>query len=98
MTLLGTLDISKGQIGRFCASTGTFLIGAAVGELEFEAEENELTLTVENMNAEWGIFLPDTAGGESKPADGAADGTESGAKTGSALLDTMIEELRNSQA
>lgn len=34
------------------------MIDPALGELEFEAEENELTLTVKNINGEWGIFIP----------------------------------------
>ncbi|KAH7160497.1 hypothetical protein B0J13DRAFT_402305, partial [Dactylonectria estremocensis] len=56
-----TLDISQGKIGRFCTEANAFVIDSAVGELEFEAEENELTLSVANMNGEWGIFIPDTA-------------------------------------
>jgi len=37
------------------------VIDPALGELEFEAEENELTLTVKNINGEWGIFIPTNA-------------------------------------
>jgi hypothetical protein len=60
--LSGTVDISKGQIGRFCTDMNTFIVGAAVGELEFEVEENELTLTVDNMVGEWAVFVPAAAG------------------------------------
>ena len=57
-----TVDISQGQVGKLCANTNTFVVGAGVGELEFEAEENELSLTVDDMNGEWGIFVPSAAG------------------------------------
>ena len=93
----GTVDISQGQIGRLCTETNTFVIDPAVGELEFEAEENELTLTVANMNAEWGIFLPDAAA--AAPAAGAADGAATGGATGGAtstgntLLDLLMSLL-----
>ena len=54
-------DISQGQIGKLCTETNTFVIDPAIGELEFEAEENELSLTVDNMNGEWGVFIPQAA-------------------------------------
>ncbi|KAK1955930.1 hypothetical protein LY78DRAFT_663928 [Colletotrichum sublineola] len=56
-----TLDISKGQIGRLFTEINAFIIDPALGELEFEAEENELTLTVANMNGEFAIFVPQAA-------------------------------------
>lgn len=49
-------------MGKLCPDTNTFVVGAGVGELEFEAEENELSLTVDDMNGEWGIFVPSAAG------------------------------------
>ena len=52
--------------------TNSFVIGAAVGELEFEVEENELTLTVDNMVGEWAIFLPTVAGQAGAEAGGTA--------------------------
>ncbi|KAK1599304.1 uncharacterized protein LY79DRAFT_137901 [Colletotrichum navitas] len=55
------LDISKGQIGRLFKEINAFIIDPALGELEFEAEENELTLTVANMNGEFAIFVPQAA-------------------------------------
>ncbi|GKT41059.1 uncharacterized protein ColSpa_01240 [Colletotrichum spaethianum] len=55
------LDISKGQIGRLFPEINAFIIDPALGELEFEAEENELTLTVANMNGEFAVFLPQAA-------------------------------------
>lgn len=51
-----------------------------MGELEFEAEENELSLTVDDMNGEWGIFVPSAAGA----AAGGAAGNESEAAAGGA--------------
>ncbi|KAK3323111.1 hypothetical protein B0T19DRAFT_442609 [Cercophora scortea] len=68
------IDISKGQIGRLCAESNTFVVGAGVGELEFEADENELTLTVDNMVGEWGIFVPTGAATVAKPATGNGTG------------------------
>ncbi|KAF9461060.1 hypothetical protein BDZ94DRAFT_1299444 [Collybia nuda] len=56
------VDVSKGKIGKLCTETNTFVIDDALGELEFEVEENELTLTVTNMVGEWGIFVPTAAG------------------------------------
>ncbi|KAK7434113.1 hypothetical protein CaCOL14_004472 [Colletotrichum acutatum] len=55
-----TLDISKGQVGRLFPELNAFIIDPALGELEFEAEENELTLKVANMNGEFAFFLPQT--------------------------------------
>ncbi|KAK4207304.1 hypothetical protein QBC37DRAFT_98761 [Rhypophila decipiens] len=57
-----TTDISKGQIGRLCRETNSFVIGEGVGELEFEVEENELTVKVDNLVGEWAVFLPVAAG------------------------------------
>lgn len=57
-----------------------------MGEIEFEAEENELTLTVQDVNAEWAVFIPDTA------ADGALGG---GAAGGGCSATDMKQELVN---
>ncbi|KAK1771526.1 hypothetical protein QBC33DRAFT_591938 [Phialemonium atrogriseum] len=77
------LDISTGQIGRLCTKTNTFIIGADVGELEFEADEKELSLKVANMNGEFGIFLPNAAAA-------AAGGAAAGAGAGTAAGGTAI--------
>lgn len=70
------VDLSKGKIGKLTA--GAFVINDALGELEFEKEEAELTLTVKDMNGEWGIFVPSGA------APAAGNGTAvSGKVTGS---------------
>ncbi|KAK4673850.1 hypothetical protein QC763_115540 [Podospora pseudopauciseta] len=81
LTADNTLDISAGQIGRFCPEANGFVIGAGVGELEFELEENELTLTVDSLVGEWGIFVPDNA---AAGGAGAGVGAEAGAGTGAA--------------
>ena len=57
-----------------------------MGEIEFEAEENELTLTVQDVNAEWAVFIPDTT------ADGATGG---GAAGGGCAATDMKQELMN---
>jgi hypothetical protein len=52
-------DVTKAQVGKLCAETGAFVISELLGELEFELEENEVTLNVnKNVTAEgqWGKF------------------------------------------
>ncbi|KAF2272412.1 uncharacterized protein EI97DRAFT_461930 [Westerdykella ornata] len=54
-------DITKSQVGKLCENTGQFVISDTLGSLEFELEENEVTLNLDkNVTAEgeWGIFLP----------------------------------------
>ncbi|KAF5011888.1 hypothetical protein FDECE_2021 [Fusarium decemcellulare] len=82
-----TVDISTGSIGRFCAEAGAFVIDPALGEQEFEAEENELLIKVDNMNGEWAVFIP-----ESAPDAGAGAGADAGAGSGegAAAGDTPI--------
>ncbi|KAF2035768.1 hypothetical protein EK21DRAFT_84177 [Setomelanomma holmii] len=75
--VLGCLarTFTKAQIGKLCPETGAFVISATLGELEFELEENEVTLNLnKNVAAgdEWGIFLPVAAAA----AEGAAGATE----------------------
>jgi hypothetical protein len=53
-------DITKAQVGRLCPETGSFVISETLGELEFELEENEVTLNLnKNVTAEgeWGKFI-----------------------------------------
>lgn len=83
--LPGTLDISTGQVARFCAEANSFVFGE--GELEFEADENELTLSVTNMVGEWAVFLPQAAaggaaGGEAGVGNGAGEGAGAGTGAG----------------
>ena len=50
-------DITKAQVGKLCVDTGAFTISESLGELEFELEENEVTLNLnKNVTAEgeWG--------------------------------------------
>ncbi|OIW34687.1 hypothetical protein CONLIGDRAFT_675652 [Coniochaeta ligniaria NRRL 30616] len=74
-----TLDISKGVLGRLCTETKTFVVGAGVGETEFEADENELTTPVDNIVGEFAMFLPDAAAatGGAAAAEGATTGGSS---------------------
>jgi hypothetical protein len=54
-------DITKAQVGKLCAGTGAFVISGMLGELEFELEENEVTLNLnKNVTAEgeWGKSNP----------------------------------------
>jgi hypothetical protein len=56
-------DVTGAQVGKLCAETGSFVIAATLGELEFEAEENEVTLNLnKNVTAEgtWGEFTART--------------------------------------
>ncbi|ORY14305.1 hypothetical protein BCR34DRAFT_612880 [Clohesyomyces aquaticus] len=58
---LPNVDLTQAKVGRLCEATGTFVIDEALGELEFEAEENETTLNLNKKvvaEGEWGIFLP----------------------------------------
>lgn len=51
-------DVTQAQVGRLCAETGSFVIAGLLGELEFELEENEVTLNLnKNVTAEgeWGM-------------------------------------------
>ncbi|KAJ4373400.1 hypothetical protein N0V83_003695 [Neocucurbitaria cava] len=70
-------DITQAQVGRLCAETGAFVISETLGELEFELEENEVTLNLnKNVAAEgeWGIFLP-IAAAAAAPAE-AVEGSD----------------------
>ena len=73
-------DITKAQVGRLCTETNAFVISESLGELEFELEENEVTLNLnKNVTAqgEWGIFLPVAA-----PAAAAPPAAQEGAGAG----------------
>lgn len=54
-------DITTSKVGRLCAETGSFVISEALGEVEFEVEENEVTLNLNKAvtaEAEWGEWIP----------------------------------------
>ena len=59
---VAALDLTKSRIGKLCTEANAFVISDALGESEFELDENEVTLTVTNMVGEWGVFIPDAAG------------------------------------
>jgi hypothetical protein len=55
--LVAGKDVTQAQVGRLCAETGSFVISETLGELEFEVEENEVTLNLnKDVTAEgqWG--------------------------------------------
>ncbi|PPQ65258.1 hypothetical protein CVT24_011413 [Panaeolus cyanescens] len=54
------IDASKGVIGKFDAASNQFVI-ENLGEFEFEADENEWTLTVADLNGEWAMLVPTSA-------------------------------------
>lgn len=66
-----------------------------MGELEFEADEKELSLKVANMNGEFGIFLPNAAAAAGGAAAGAGAGTAAGgtAIVGNASLLQLLASL-----
>jgi len=55
------LDLKQSKIGKLCTEANAFVISDALGESEFEVEENEISLAVTNMVGEWGVFIPDAA-------------------------------------
>lgn len=54
------VDVSQSTIGKLDTATGQF-VTEGLGELEFEAEENEVALKVADMNGEWAVFVPTSA-------------------------------------
>lgn len=53
-------DVTQAQVGKLCPDSGSFVISESLGELEFELEENEVTLNLnKNVTAEgeWGKFF-----------------------------------------
>jgi ribosomal protein L12E/L44/L45/RPP1/RPP2 len=67
---LAALDLSTTKVGKLSADGCSFAIEQ--GELEFEVEENEITLTVADLNGEWGIFIPVAGAGAAGAAAGAS--------------------------
>ncbi|EPE02568.1 accumulation-associated protein [Ophiostoma piceae UAMH 11346] len=69
-----TIDISQGQIGLLDKATNTYVIGGdtSIGEIEFEADERELTLKVNNLKGEWAILIPTAAAAAAAAAPTAA--------------------------
>jgi hypothetical protein len=55
------MDLSQAKIGKLCSDLNVFVIDEVLGESEFEVEEVEVTVTVTDMNGEWGIFIPTAA-------------------------------------
>ncbi|KAI0404092.1 hypothetical protein F4802DRAFT_264410 [Xylaria palmicola] len=77
---LSGVDLSKSRVGKLSAETKAFVVDDSVGEAEFEADENEIVLKVQDLTGEFGIFVPQAAG-EGAGA-GAGNGTEGDAGAG----------------
>ena len=54
------IDVNQAVIGKLDAASGTF-VTEGLGEFEVELEENEWTLTVEDLNGEWAMLVPQAA-------------------------------------
>ncbi|KAI1864604.1 hypothetical protein JX265_008328 [Neoarthrinium moseri] len=74
------VDVTKSVVGKLDAATNQF-VTENLGELEFEAEENEIALKLADMNGEWAVFVPTTAvkAGEGEAAGGEAAAGEKAA-------------------
>jgi hypothetical protein len=85
---VAALDLATTKIGKLSADGCSFAIEEGL-EFEFEAEENEITLTVDDLNGEWGVFVPvaAAAGGEAAAvaAEGGAAAGEAGAGEAAAV-------------
>lgn len=58
--LLAAVDPTQGRVAKLDTTTNTYVVDN-VGEFEFEADENEWSLTVPDLNAEWAILIPQAA-------------------------------------
>ncbi|KAH8668054.1 hypothetical protein BGZ60DRAFT_528392 [Tricladium varicosporioides] len=67
--VLAAGDIADAKIGKLCTEANAFVISDALGALKYEAAENKLSLEVDNMVGEWGIFVPEA---EAKAIEGEA--------------------------
>lgn len=74
------MDLSKSQVAKLDATTKAFIIDAKLGELEFEADENEVAFKkVKDLTGEWAVVIPD--GTATPPANnGTAGGAAGGEK------------------
>jgi hypothetical protein len=43
---VAAMDLTQAQVEKLCTDTNTFVINEALNEIEFEAEENEVTLNL----------------------------------------------------
>ncbi|ETS86901.1 hypothetical protein PFICI_00729 [Pestalotiopsis fici W106-1] len=85
------VDVSQATVGKFDAATGQF-VTEGLGELEFEAEENEVALKVADMNGEWAIFVPTSAVKAPEGEEGAVTDAEDASKTESDALDDASDD------
>ncbi|KAF9038763.1 hypothetical protein BJ165DRAFT_1531835 [Panaeolus papilionaceus] len=54
------VDTSKAVIGKLCHEANVFVVDN-LGKLEFEADDNELMLSVKNLVGEWAVLAPYSA-------------------------------------
>ncbi|KAI0542498.1 hypothetical protein GGR58DRAFT_525007 [Xylaria digitata] len=60
---LSGVDLSTSRVGKLCTETNTFVVDDALGEAEFEVDENEIVLKLTDLSGEFGIFVPQAAAG-----------------------------------
>ncbi|TPX59167.1 hypothetical protein PhCBS80983_g02681 [Powellomyces hirtus] len=60
-SFISQFEVAQGRIGKFVPATNSFIVDETIGKLEVELEENEYTLTVNDLNGEWGVFIPASA-------------------------------------
>ncbi|KAI0443043.1 hypothetical protein F4803DRAFT_574917 [Xylaria telfairii] len=98
---LSGVDLTKSRVGKLSAETNTFVVDDTVGEAEFEADENEVVLKVTDLTGEFGIFIPQAAGGGNGTGTGTEDGVaeeEEDDKTGQIEVTGLFGSLNRVDA
>ncbi|KAJ3571436.1 hypothetical protein NPX13_g5380 [Xylaria arbuscula] len=67
------VDLSTSRVGKLDAATNAFIVDDSLGEVEFEADENEIVLKVQDLSGEFGIFVPQAAEGGGDAGTGEGD-------------------------
>ncbi|KAI0474226.1 hypothetical protein F4859DRAFT_83130 [Xylaria cf. heliscus] len=91
---LSGVDLSKSRVGKLSTETNTFVVDDALGEAEFEADENEVVLKVTDLTGEFGIFIPQASGAD----DGAAEEEGEDDKTGQIEVTGLFGSLNRVDA
>ncbi|KAI1357691.1 hypothetical protein F5Y08DRAFT_333688 [Xylaria arbuscula] len=68
------VDLSTSRVGKLDAATNAFIVDDSLGEVEFEADENEIVLKVQDLSGEFGIFVPQVAEGGDDAGTGEGGG------------------------
>ncbi|KAK8004052.1 hypothetical protein PG989_003771 [Apiospora arundinis] len=75
------VDLSKSQVAKLDAASNTFVVDAKLGELEFEADENEVAFkNVKDLSGEWAVVIPDGTAAAPPPPPANNNGTAGGEK------------------